>query len=153
MLKPLGIAFAVTVMAAGAAYAEKSTGTMSPNSAGTTGAMNYEAARPMDTMPSDAMAITNWQDKNVYDPSENKIGEIKDMLVDKSGKIHAVIVSVGGFLGMGEKDVAIPFSSVYSSQRNGKTWLTINATKDTLKNAVGYRYDRTNGSWTVGRMD
>jgi PRC-barrel domain len=43
---------------------------------------------------------------------KNKIGEIMDVLVDKSGKIAALIVGVGGFLGAGEKDVAVPFEAV-----------------------------------------
>jgi sporulation protein YlmC with PRC-barrel domain len=154
MLKPFAIAIAISAFAAGAGYAERATtGTMDStgmDSRATTGAMNYEAARPLDSIPAGTMALSNWQDKNVYDPAENKIGDIKDLLVDKTGKIEAIIVSVGGFLGIGEKDVAVPFNAVYPSQRNNK--LTMNATKDTLKSAAGYRYDHSNGNWTVGRM-
>jgi hypothetical protein len=36
---------------------------------------------------------------------------------------------------------------VHAIQKNGKWWLTMNATKDSLKNAVGYKYDRTRAVW------
>ena len=49
---------------------------------------------------------------NVYNNNNEKIGDISELLVDESGKIRAVVVGVGGFLGMGEHDVAIPFDQV-----------------------------------------
>jgi len=49
---------------------------------------------------------------NVYNNNNEKIGDISELLVDESGKIQAVVVGVGGFLGMGEHDVAIPFEQV-----------------------------------------
>src|SRR6516162_4164337 len=57
-------------------------------------------------------------------------------------KVEAFIVSVGGFLGIGEKDVAVPFSAVHGSEKNGSWYLTMDATKDSLKAAHGYKYDR-----------
>src|SRR6202022_1499113 len=53
--------------------------------------------------------VSNFYKQNVYDPSDNKIGDIDDVLIDKEGNVTALIIGVGGFLGMGEKDVAIPF--------------------------------------------
>src|SRR6478735_666110 len=67
------------------------------------------AARVLPSVPSEAMTVTRWHKQNVYDPSDAKIGEIEDVL-DRDGKIIAFIVAVGGFLGMGEKDVAVPFN-------------------------------------------
>ena len=55
--------------------------------------------------------MTHWYKQNVYDPGDNKIGEIMDVLVDREGKVTALIVGVGGFLGMGEK-MAVPFDAV-----------------------------------------
>ena len=57
----------------------------------------------MTTMPGDAVTVTDWYKQNVYDPSENKIGEIVDVLVNKNGQVSAVIISVGGFLGWTRK--------------------------------------------------
>src|SRR5215217_9758296 len=48
---------------------------------------------------------------DVYNNDE-KIGDIKELLVDNSGEIQAVVIGVGGFLGMGEHDVAVPFEQV-----------------------------------------
>jgi uncharacterized protein YrrD len=83
----------------------------------------------------------------VYDSSDNKIGEVSDVLVDRDGRVTAMIVSVGGFLGMGEKDVAVPFNAVRATQKDNSTYLVMNATKDALKNAPGYKYDKTSTSW------
>jgi sporulation protein YlmC with PRC-barrel domain len=49
---------------------------------------------------------------DVYNQNNEKIGDISELLVDSSGKIQAVVVGVGGFLGIGERDVAIPFDQV-----------------------------------------
>jgi sporulation protein YlmC with PRC-barrel domain len=48
---------------------------------------------------------------NVYNNSE-KIGGITELIVDRSGKLDAVVVGAGGFLGLGEHDVAIPYSQI-----------------------------------------
>jgi sporulation protein YlmC with PRC-barrel domain len=96
----------------------------------------------MATIPGDARTVTDWYKQNVYDPSNNKIGEIEDVLVDKSGKVSAVIIAVGGFLGMDKKDVAAPFSLIHATMKDNKWWLTMNTTKDALKGAPGYRYDK-----------
>src|SRR3954453_8165881 len=49
---------------------------------------------------------------DVYNNSNEKIGEIRGVLLDQSGKAEAVVIGVGGFLGMGERDVALPFSEI-----------------------------------------
>jgi PRC-barrel domain len=108
-------------------------------------AMSDEAL--MTTMPGDAVTVTDWYKQNVYDPSENKIGEIVDVLVNKNGQVSAVIISVGGFLGMDTKDVAAPFKAIHATMKDNKWWLTMNTTKDALKSAPGYKYDKTSTTW------
>jgi Predicted outer membrane protein len=49
---------------------------------------------------------------NVYNDNNDKVGDIRELLLDRSGKIQAVVVGVGGFLGVGERDVAVPFEQV-----------------------------------------
>lgn len=49
---------------------------------------------------------------SVYGPDNASIGEISDVLIAPDGKIRAVVVSVGGFLGAADKDVAIPFQAL-----------------------------------------
>src|ERR1700730_1937886 len=84
--------------------------------------------------------VTNFYKQNVYDPSDHKI-------VDKEGRVTALIIGVGGFLGMGEKDVAIPFSALHASEKNNKWYLVLNTTKDALKTAPGFMYDKTKTTW------
>jgi sporulation protein YlmC with PRC-barrel domain len=49
---------------------------------------------------------------NVYNNNNEKIGDIKQLMVNKSGQIDDVVIGVGGFLGMGERDVAVKFSEL-----------------------------------------
>jgi sporulation protein YlmC with PRC-barrel domain len=48
----------------------------------------------------------------VYGPDDKQIGKIDDLLVDKNGSAKTIVIGVGGFLGFGKKDVAVPFSAV-----------------------------------------
>ena len=49
---------------------------------------------------------------DIYGPDDKKVGDITELVVDKTGKIEMVTVGVGGFLGIGAKDVAVPFEQV-----------------------------------------
>jgi sporulation protein YlmC with PRC-barrel domain len=49
---------------------------------------------------------------NVYNQANEKIGDVNEVILDKSGKVAKVILGVGGFLGMGEHDVAVPFDKL-----------------------------------------
>src|SRR5262245_62173271 len=104
-------------------------------------------ARLMTSLPADSGTVTNYYKQNVYDPSDNKIGEIVDVLVDQEGRVNALIVGVGGFLGAGEKDVAVPFNSVKGKKKDNKWYLVMNTTKDALKSAPGYKYDSSKTQW------
>jgi sporulation protein YlmC with PRC-barrel domain len=113
-------------------------------------AAGREAGPPVNVMtslPANSATVTNWYKENVYDPSDNKIGEIADVLIDREGKITAFIIGVGGFLGIGEKDVAVPFNAVRVTTKDNKWYLVMNSTKDALKDAKGFKYDRTNKAW------
>jgi hypothetical protein len=102
------------------------------------------------------MTVTNFYKQNVYDPSDVNIGEINDVLVDKDGKLVAFVIGIGGFLGVDQKDVAVPFNSIRATwrpdadaalpfnssratRRHGKWGLSMSATKESLKNAPGYK--------------
>ena len=104
-------------------------------------------AQMLRQMPADALTVTDWYKQDVYDPSNNKIGEIMDVLVAPDGHTTALIVGVGGFLGAGEKDVAVPFSAVKHTMKNQKIYLTMDTTKDALKSAPGFKYDKEKTSW------
>lgn len=72
------------------------------------------AAPAATAQPADAKLVLkgNWRASklmglNVYNEANEKLGDINELLVDKSGKINAVVIGVGGFLGMGEHDIAV----------------------------------------------
>lgn len=105
-------------------------------------------AQMLRQMPSDSVTVTDWYKQNVYDPKDNKIGEVMDVLVDKSGKVTSLIVGVGGFLGIDNKDVAVPFDAVHVTNKNNNKWyLVMNTTKEALKSAPGFKYDRNSTTW------
>jgi PRC-barrel domain protein len=131
-MKTLAMAAAGMVIASTAVFAQQPT----------TG-----RAELMTSIPSSSRTVTDWYKQNVYDPNQQKIGEIMDVLVNPSGQIDAAIVGVGGFLGAGEKDVAVSFSAIKPEKKNDKTYLTLNITKDALKNAPGFKYDRQSATW------
>jgi sporulation protein YlmC with PRC-barrel domain len=104
-------------------------------------------AEILTSVPANSVTVTDWYKQNVYDPSNNKIGEIMDVLVSPEGRATALIVGVGGFLGAGEKDVVVPFSAVKHAMKDKKIYLTMDTTKDALKSAPGFKYDREKMSW------
>jgi sporulation protein YlmC with PRC-barrel domain len=106
-----------------------------------------ESARMQTSIPGNALTVTDWYRQDVYDPNNNKIGQISDVLVDKSGKISTLIIGVGGFLGAGQKDVAVPFEEVQATTKDNKVHLVMNTTKDALKSAPGFKYDSTTTTW------
>jgi sporulation protein YlmC with PRC-barrel domain len=132
-------AAAVAALVTGAAYGQQNRAT--------TGVGTPEQVPVMTSLPPNAETVTNWYKQDVYDPNNAKIGEISDVLVNKEGKVDAFIVSVGGFLGVGEKNVAVPVSAVNAVQENGRWKLTMNSTKDALKGAPGFKYDRAKATW------
>jgi sporulation protein YlmC with PRC-barrel domain len=66
----------------------------------------YAAATP------DMLTAENLTSAEVYDARDERIGEIADLILDDQGQITQVVLDVGGFLGIGEKRVALPMSEV-----------------------------------------
>jgi len=86
--------------------------------------------------PSQDMAATSLIGTTVYGSDDSNIGEVGDIVFDKKGDINAIIVDVGGFLGIGEKPVALSFDQLnVRSDQSGNLTLVANATKDQLNNA------------------
>ena len=71
------------------------------------------ASSTTTTAPVDKMALKgNWRASklmglDVYNEANEKLGDINELIMDKDGKINAVVIGVGGFLGMGEHDIAV----------------------------------------------
>jgi sporulation protein YlmC with PRC-barrel domain len=88
------------------------------------------------TQSKDEMRASKLIGAAVRNPAGETVGDVNEVLFDSSGKVNAVVVGVGGFLGMGEREVAIAFGSLHMTRGDdGRTLITIDATKDTLKAA------------------
>jgi sporulation protein YlmC with PRC-barrel domain len=87
---------------------------------------------------SDSISVSTYFDRSVYNGAGEKIGTVSDLIVGPDAKIVAAVIGVGGFLGIGEKEVAVPFSSVQVNRRDNEWHLVMNATKDSLEAAPKY---------------
>ena len=75
---------------------------------------------------------------DVYNGLGEKIGVVTDLIMDNSGNVTTAVIGVGGFLGAGKKDVAVPFKDLKVVSRDNKDWLVLNQTKEELKAAPAY---------------
>ncbi len=62
-----------------------------------------------------------------------KIGDVSDIVIDTNDGVEMIVIGVGGFLGLGEKRVAVPWSEVSWAERDGDWWLVVNSTKESLE--------------------
>ena len=77
--------------------------------------------------------------ESVKNAANETIGDINDVLISGDGKVSAVIVGVGGFLGMGEKNVALPYDQlVFAKDVGDNLVVTTSATKESLETAPEY---------------
>lgn len=77
--------------------------------------------------------------KSVYNSQDEVIGDINDLVTDESGKFVAVLIGHGGFLGMGEKDVAIRFEDLkLTRDEDNDIKVIANMSEDTLASAPDY---------------
>ncbi len=77
---------------------------------------------------------------SIRNAANEAIGDINDLLVGADGQVSAVVVGVGGFLGIGEKNVAIPFDELsFSKNKNGKTVVMSKVTKKALESMPEWR--------------
>lgn len=81
---------------------------------------------------------------NVYNNKNESLGEIEDLVIDNGRTISGVIISVGGVLGIGENYVVVEPSSVVVAKKDNKWRAYIDTTKDSLKNAPKFKYEKRN---------
>jgi sporulation protein YlmC with PRC-barrel domain len=107
----------------------------------TTGSVGPAGA---ETMPRDGMRASRLVGSNVYSENNESIGEIEELIVSPQGGAAMAVVSVGGFLGIGAKRVAVPFPELrYNTERN--RWVLPGATKESLQQRPSFAYnDRDN---------
>jgi len=91
------------------------------------------------TQGADQWLVGNLWNKRVYNSNGESIGDLNDLVIDKDGRIAAVVVGVGGFLGLGEKNVAVDYNHLRQNGGITPDRVTINMTKDDLNNAPNFQ--------------
>jgi sporulation protein YlmC with PRC-barrel domain len=104
--KSIAAGVAATTMLAGAAFAQTSTATTDRANTAPAAAASDSSSFQGDWRASKMSGLKVYNDKN------EDIGSINDLLADRSGNIKAVVISVGGILGVGSRYVAIPYDKI-----------------------------------------
>ena len=115
------------------------------------------SAKFVTAQRADQWVFTKYKGTDVLGPDNANIGAVNDLLIDQTGKIAGVVVGIGGFLGIGAKNVAIDMSafdvvpagaggndnnnaSAAKSNDPGSVKLKVAWTKDQLKEAPDFEY-------------
>lgn len=95
--------------------------------------------RFLSKQASDDWLASNLIGQSVYNAQDEMVGDINDLVTDRSGKIVAVLIGSGGFLGLGEKDVAVRFEDLkLARDENNSIKIVADLTKETLASAPDY---------------
>jgi len=119
-----------SLLVSGAAYAQ----TTPPAPTDTPAATSSDT--PM-VKHADGQLASNLIGEEVYNSTADdaeKIGEVVDLVLSDDGNVEAIVVGVGGFLGIGQKDVALEYNLVeWAEQTDGDRWIVVATTKDALE--------------------
>ena len=99
------------------------------------------------SIPQSAVTVTDWYKQNVYDPSNNKIGEVMDVLVDKVRQDQYADRRRGRFSRCRREGRRRSVRRRQPTMKDKKMWLVMNTTKDSLKSAPGFKYDSNSTTW------
>jgi hypothetical protein len=136
MLKPLVVA---TILTLGASAAHAQTQSQSPQQA------TAPAERTVSTGDfnvSGQMAGNAIIGARVRNDASETIGKIDDLYIDKDGSIKAVVVSVGGFLGVGAKDVGVKWEDLKFGREGDSLVVTTGLSKEALQAMPDYKSER-----------
>jgi PRC-barrel domain len=118
---------------------------------GAAGAQSPGAPPPSNADPFYAVPMTSvaWRSteivgKPVYTRQDQRIGEVDELLVGPDGRILAAVVGVGGFLGIGERKVALAFPALQMTRDARGVKLSVDLNRDMLRAAPEYTMARTN---------
>jgi sporulation protein YlmC with PRC-barrel domain len=136
-MKLTSLTLAAALLASPAAFAQT---TITPET--------RPAAGPADgqfyTRQTGEMQASKLIGTKVTNAANESVGEINDIVLGKDGKVAAVIIGVGGFLGMGERDVAVSYGGLkFAKDSSDRDVITVNATKDQLKAAPAWKWENT----------
>src|SRR5690348_16182010 len=116
------------------------------------GLIMAQAAQPMVVAANaaDTIDAKNLVGQSVVDAQGKTLGKVESVLVDTAGKVKYLIVGVGGFLGIGVKDVALRWDDLQTKTGDK---LVANVTKDQLTSMPTYRYGDASRRGTVYSYD
>jgi hypothetical protein len=165
MVKKLLIATAASGLMLSTALAQQTTtppaaAPSAPAASTSAGGATASSAKFIPSQGKDQWVASKFKGTDVIGANNEKIGDVDDMLFDKNGKVLAFIVGVGGFLGIGQKDVAldmaafqvVPADTGSNTGATGSTSanddphnikLKLSMTKDELKAAPAFEYYRS----------
>lgn len=134
MVRKLLATTALATLLIGAAYAQDAT---QPAPVAPAAPTTEQAPAAVDPVAqAGGFLASNLTGEKVYngtgDDAEN-IGAVNDVVIGADGKVEAVVVGVGGFLGLGEKNIAMNYADIDWAERNGDRWIVVNATKEQLE--------------------
>lgn len=136
MIRKLLATTAVATLLATGAYAQDAT---QPAPAQPPAADPAAPAAPMTK--ADGNLATNLIGETVYngtgDDAEN-IGDVNDLVIGMDGKVASIVIGVGGFLGIAEKNVALNYSDIDWAERDGDRWIVVSATKEQLESMPAF---------------
>ena len=98
--------------------------------------LKFMTVKPADVMSSKLVGTT------VYNNKKETVGEVEDLVIENGKTLAGVVVSVGGFLGLGESYVVLDPSSLAISNKDGTWMVHADTDKDTLKNAPKFEYSK-----------
>jgi sporulation protein YlmC with PRC-barrel domain len=132
-------AAALALLVASPALAQQAPGTNAAPPSANQPAMNAPAPGGAEKFMTNE-APNQWRvgslwNKSVYNAQGKSIGDLNDVLVGPDGKIQALVIGVGGFLGLGEKNVAIDYNYVEKNGNITPNRITLNMTDQDLRSA------------------
>lgn len=160
MMKRTLTAAALAVVLAAPAFAQSPTpSSSSPAATSSSNTSPSSASAPAASGSFvDKQQASDWRSSKVigstvYGPDNASIGEVNDVLIGSDGKIRAAVIGVGGFLGVGQKYVAVPFEQLNITGKPDSSSIqkiTVTFTKDQLKDAPTFAYNEPASAATTG---
>jgi hypothetical protein len=116
-------------------------------------AQTPEISPLLRTVPADANTVADFYRQSVYNQANDRIGRVEDLLVDKDGMTRVAILSVGGFLGLASKYVAVPFTALQLQLRERQPYLILEVSQTALRRAPGFKWDSAIRQWVLAQEE
>ncbi|MHA7810453.1 MAG: PRC-barrel domain-containing protein [Marinobacter adhaerens] len=93
----------------------------------------------MGNAPTNGIHASDLMGAKVITAGDEEVGEVSDLVIDRDGQVVGVVIGVGGFLGMGEKDVAIGWDDIQRSGTAKELKLRITQSRESLMSAPEFQ--------------